>query len=164
MTHSAFTIFDDFIIWVAGTAGPTCEEWASYMALTSTLIGKLGKSGTPLRRIIFTDGGAPGTLQREQLFAIREGIDVLSSVVTDSRVPRALLTVFEWFNFDMTTYPPHRIVEALHHVRISEARFGSVWQAVRELERRIPGGVRAVRQADPIMQAVTAIDAPDRAP
>jgi hypothetical protein len=90
-------------------SSPTDSEWADWMRIVYAI------PVAELRILVFTDGGAPTTLQRGQFTDHLAGRAVPISVVSSSRLARGVATAISWFNPQIKVYPPAEIQQAFAH-------------------------------------------------
>jgi hypothetical protein len=115
-------------------SAPSDEEWADWMAIVHRI-----PLGT-LRILVFTDGGAPTTLQRGRFTDYLAGQAVHISVVSSSRLVRSVATAISWFNPEIRVFPPVEIDQAFAHVGLTGAGPDKLLASLVVAARGIEGG------------------------
>jgi hypothetical protein len=148
VAKSAWAILDNLSIWMTNVETPPQAEWDAYLqAVTPMYTDERDKHGL-IRRLIFTDGGAPDVVQRDQLFNLMKGSENLSSLVNISPEMVGVSTVFSWFKIDMARFHPSQVVQALEHIRVPVSEMEKVWAVVTNLESQVEGGVMTIKLAE----------------
>jgi hypothetical protein len=122
-------------------ASPTNEQWEHYLLVAKKMIDQIGFSA--LRGIVFSDGGAPTSSQRERLNIFLEGRSARTAIVSGSQIVRGVVTALGWFNPQIKTFSPSRVREALAHIGFAESSVPSLCDQIRPMA----GSVEAVRRA-----------------
>lgn len=130
-------------IWLHTTVNPPIEGWAEGVGRVAELKRQLGGDVSKMLILALSDGGAPNTAQRGELF-----IDVLEgkskaaaiSCQLSHRWLRSIATAITWLSPNFRAFPPEQFDLALAHIGLQEyreqilARLLELQKSVRPLE------------------------------
>ena len=144
MKTMAFAVVGNLIVTLHGTQSPSTEEWDEYVKALRK-ISVTEADPTRLRNIVFTDGGAPNSVQRKAVNDIVSSKSVRSAIVSSSPLVRSVVTAFSWFNSSIKVYQPDEVEEAFQHLRLSAYEIEITRRRLTELRAQIE--LRSVRAA-----------------
>lgn len=139
MKTMAHAIVGTLIITVHTAKSPSQDEWGEYIRALETLTREL-KDHTHLRNIVFTDGGAPDSVQRKAVNSIVASRSVTSAIVSRSQMVRTVVTAFSWFNEKVKAFSPDTIEEAYQHLKLSAYEIEVINNRVKQLRAQIDRG------------------------
>jgi hypothetical protein len=113
-------------------APPTNEEWVATLDQYRKL-ADIAKA----RILVFTEGGAPNTLQRDQLNKLFQGRHPKTAVVTGSRMVRGVVTAVSWFNPQTRAFAPNDLEGALAHLNVEPSERSQVLALAAEVQAEI---------------------------
>jgi hypothetical protein len=91
MGNMASSTWQSVMVAVHNNQAPSTEEWDRYLELLREHVAAVGGDVRRVRGLTFTDGGAPNSVQRNQLRQILEGQTIVGSVVSDSAIVRTVV-------------------------------------------------------------------------
>jgi hypothetical protein len=125
------------VLMVAHNAEPpTDEEWKDFLRA----LDRHGIEGA--RLLVWTDGAAPNSAQRQALNDQLGGRTIPIAVLSTSTFVRGVATAISWFNPGVKVFPPDKVNDAIRHlgiegplaVKMAEA-FAQLRAELRPLER-----------------------------
>jgi hypothetical protein len=128
MRNLAVKVIDRLFLVAYGTASPSEEEWANYLAM----VERHGIERT--LQIVVTDGGEPTPSQRRRLSDLLGGRFVPVAVVSPSAVVRGTVTALSWFNRKIKAFPPSELREAIAYLEIPTSRIDLIEKELRKLQ------------------------------
>jgi hypothetical protein len=126
-------------IWLHTTQDPPMTEWSAAMKHVVEVKQALGGDVSNFKTLAISDGGAPNTVQRGELFAqILEGKSKAAVVtnVLSNRLKRGIATAIFWLNPNFRAYSPDQFDQALAHLDLTPHR-AQLMVAVNELQKRV---------------------------
>jgi hypothetical protein len=123
--------YDDLIIAVHTSDSPNEPEWDNYLSVVKR------SDPAKTRTIVFTDGGAPNSAQREALNKILNGVSSPGAIVSANRLVRGVVTTLSWFNPKIKAFSPERTEEAFSYLGLKSADVPRVWIIVRNLREKL---------------------------
>ena len=136
MKTMAFAVVGNLIVTLHGSRSPVAEEWDEYVKALKK-ISFSESDPTRLRNIVFTDGGAPNSVQRKAVNDIVSSKSVRSAIVSSSPLVRSVVTAFSWFNSSIKVYPPDDVDGAFQHLNLSTYEIELVRRRIAELRTQI---------------------------
>jgi hypothetical protein len=112
-------------LWLHNADNPTDAEWAAALERVATLKRTVGGDLSNIRGVVLSDGGAPNTLQRGDLFVkLLEGKSraAATSLALSNPLMRGIGTAISWLNPSFKVYPPDRFDLALEYLNLAEYR------------------------------------------
>jgi hypothetical protein len=112
-------------IWLHTAEDPSPALWTAGVQRVAELKRTLGGDVSKILTMAISDGGAPNTLQRGQLFTdVLEGKARVAGVSSQlsNRLVRGITTAIFWLNPSFRAYPPTEFDKALSHLDISAYR------------------------------------------
>lgn len=109
------------LTWLQTTVDTTGEAWAASTKRVAEKKREVKGDISKLRVLAVTDGGAPGTMQRRELFTeLLEGqvIGVGITTVLNNPIKRGIVTAILWLNPKFNAYNPDRYREAFAHIHV----------------------------------------------
>lgn len=108
---------------------PTAAEWAE-------CVNVLGKDPKPKKVYIRSRGGAPDSVQRSQVVALFEGVELPRfAVVTDSAVVRGTVTLLRWFwKKNIAAFAPADRDAIRAHLELPDEALGAIEAQVAAME------------------------------
>jgi hypothetical protein len=93
------------------------QQWVDFVSQGGTASAEL------MRVLVFSAGGSPTPKQRRLIHELMPlaGGSVMTAVVIDSRVGRAVVTAMSLFNRGVRAFRPDRVAEAFDHLGIAAA-------------------------------------------
>lgn len=136
MKNLAFKIIGNLSIAVHNNRTPTDTEVHEYcVALAKHDVRQL-------RALIFTDGGAPNSTQRNEVNSVLKGREHPTAVVSDDRMVRGIVTAFSWFNSKIRAFSPANINEALDYLGVPPAEHDRVIAEAKKLRAVLDESLR----------------------
>jgi hypothetical protein len=112
------------LLWLHTSHDPTPSEWTDALVEVDALKQRLGNGISGVRSLAITDGGAPNSIQRQQLYIESLASKTISSAavstVLRNPVKRSIVTAIFWLNPNFKVFPPDRFVLALEHLGLGE--------------------------------------------
>jgi hypothetical protein len=112
------------LLWLHTSHDPSPNEWADALVEVDALKQRLGTGISGVRSLAITDGGAPNSVQRQQLYIESLASKTISSAavstVLRNPVKRSIVTAILWLNPNFRVFPPDRFVLALEHLGLGE--------------------------------------------
>jgi hypothetical protein len=112
------------LLWLHTAQDPSANEWADALVSVDALKQRLGNGISGVRSLAITDGGAPNSVQRQQLYIESLASKTISSAavstVLRNPVKRSIVTAILWLNPNFRVFPPDRFVLALEHLGLGE--------------------------------------------
>jgi hypothetical protein len=138
----AFVTCDKFhvMLWMHTGTNPSDAEWASALARVIELKQKVGGDLDKVRGIVVSDGGAPTTVQRGEMFTkLLEGKAKVAAVTQALSNPliRGVATAISWLNPNARVYPPDRFNSALEHLDLDTHR-DFLLEEFQKLQKQMP--------------------------
>ncbi len=106
----------DLVVVAHNTEAPNDAAWEEFLSFFREA-SDVGKT----RVLVFTDGGAPNTLQRASLNSALGGKQPRIAVVSASRLVRGVATAISWFNPNIDIFTPDHVEKALDHLNVPAA-------------------------------------------
>jgi hypothetical protein len=131
MKNMTFAAEGESMIVLHTATPPSDDEWAAWISALRKLPRRR------LKLLIFTDGGAPNTLQRGTF--LDHLADAQPPIAFVSNVPavRGVVTALSWFNRNVKLFSPAQLREAFAHLNLTEeqgrALFSTAQRATAEL-------------------------------
>lgn len=131
--------FGEIIVTAHNSRELSNEEWeANYLRYVRDMKsrGKLNEGAN----LVFADGKGPNSVQRaagNAIFGKDKEYTFRVSVITASLMVRGAVTAISWFNPLIRAFSPNDWMRAYHHVRVTEAHYGMIRQAVEVLDRKV---------------------------
>jgi hypothetical protein len=126
---------------------PSKAEWSEWMRLVRTI---------PLEQLhilVFTDGGAPNTVQRGEFTDHLAGRAAPIAVVSSTLVVRSIVTAISWFNPQIKVFAPADASSAMQFVNIAPPQQADFLRGVADAAAALEGGVpRALKQGAAAVQ------------
>ncbi|EYF07824.1 hypothetical protein [Chondromyces apiculatus] len=138
------TLVGNIILVLHTDALPREEEWAKYIRLLSSI-----SEYSNARSLVFTDGGAPSTKQRQQVNAILAGRPGRAVAISHNPLIRGAITALNMFNPLVRSYPPDKLADAYAHLKLTTDEIAAIHQALKGLYAEL--GVR-LKCAPPELQ------------
>jgi hypothetical protein len=110
-------------IWLHTTVNPTPASWAATIAPVAELKRQLGGDVSKILTMAISDGGAPNTVQRGQLFTeVLEGQTKGAAISSQlsNRLLRGIATAISWLSPNFRAFPPEQFDAALAHLGLQE--------------------------------------------
>jgi hypothetical protein len=136
MKNMAVAVMDRLFIVAYGAAGPTDEEWSSYLGL----VERHGVDRT--LQIILTQGGAPTSAQRRQLAALLDGRAVPVAVLSSSAGVRVSVAALSLFNSRIKAFSPSALSDALDFLEVPASRADLLAGTLQRLRAELDQEVR----------------------
>jgi hypothetical protein len=131
----------DLAICIHNNNAPLPEEWALFMKSVSHV------HPARLRMVVFTDGGAPTTLQRGEYTDYLKGNQAPMAIVSGNIAARGVGTALSWFNRQLKVFLPKKLGAALTHARVPESEHATLLEQIRTLSTSLIGPIRCVDTA-----------------
>lgn len=145
MKDMACELVGDIVLCMHNAKAPDDASWQVYIDACIASAELHGGDFSRSRQLIYTDGGGPNAPQRkavveavEQLKGAKEG---RIAVVSSSTLVRGIVTVFNWFNFQVKAFSPGEIDAALQFLRVTPDEAGRLWAAAERMSKAINGGM-----------------------
>lgn len=129
------------------SALPTDQQWDDYIMVGQGMTDEIGF--TNLRGIVFTDGGAPTSAQRERANKFLQGRSARTAIVTSSPIVRGIVRALGWFNPEIRTFAPSRVRDALVHIDFAASEIPKLCDQLRPLASCVEAVHRALEDLDP---------------
>lgn len=146
MANLASAVWQDasiaLLLGVHGEQAPSDQEWDQYCSWIPGLLGH--PNGVSL---VFTDGGAPSTAQRERLRKHLGTASRWTAVVTDKILVRGVVTAIRWFNPKVCAFAPWELAEALKFIGVNGAQVPSLSEAIQALDKQLEPRSRVLAEA-----------------
>ena len=110
---------------------PSDAEWEAYFAQASKQDPKL------LKNLVFTDGGAPSSVQRKQVNDWLAGQPTRACVITASALARGAVKALSWFNPQLTAMAPQQLDAAFQYLGVREDEKARVRTEIKLLRVRL---------------------------
>ncbi|MFZ5446268.1 MAG: hypothetical protein ACOZQL_40145 [Myxococcota bacterium] len=137
MRNMAVRSLDDVMIVTLNTHNPTDAEWEEAVSLGKTLLAKAGEVART-GAIVFTEGGAPNSKQRQKLRELYGATPPPMALVTDSVIARGTIAVFSIFwPSTNAVFSPADWGKALRHAGLKPERDGEVVALLRAMEAEV---------------------------
>ena len=130
-------------VWLHTREDPSQTEWTDTCQLVAELVQSKGGDLGSYRGFVVTDGGAPDTMQRKQLFSDvhrghRHKVAVVTTILRTSLVKRGIATAVHWLNPETRFFEPRDIERALAHIDVSPDHVGALWKALSSMQTAFP--------------------------
>jgi hypothetical protein len=125
-----FERHDRWMILVHGTIPPVREEWAQYVDALHE-VERSGGEGL----LVLTDGVGPDATQRKMVSDVK----MRTSVTTQSRVARGMVTALGWMGVAIRAFAPNEIDDALAYLGIPEPSRTPVTRRLVEMRLELAG-------------------------
>ena len=113
----AYSLFKRSLFLVLHTKdNPTDEEWDQYLSFVQKNVGSIESS------MILTAGGGPNAMQRGLMNDLIDanGLKLVVSVVTLSRLVRGIVTALSWFNPNIKAFSTIQIPAAMDYLKVAK--------------------------------------------
>lgn len=110
MPNMVHEVVGDLFVVIHRAGPPSDAEWDAYIAPWREHDMAL------MRTLVFTDGGAPNTLQRKKANEILAGRQSLTAVISSSPLVRGIVTSLSWFNAKIKAFAPEHADEGFRHL------------------------------------------------
>jgi hypothetical protein len=112
----------DIFVFLHNKEAPEREPWTRTMEQFEAYAIKHERDISRLCVLVFSDGGGPDAVQRDQLkqFYKKYGAGVRSSIISDSTLVRGVVTALSWLNPVMKAFSPKDLRAALNHIGLGE--------------------------------------------
>jgi hypothetical protein len=127
-------------IWLHTAADPPGPQWTAGVERVAELKKKLGGDVSKILTFAMSDGGAPSTVQRGQLFTdVLDGKGKVAGISSQlsNRLVRGITTAIFWLNPNFRAYPPEQLDLALEHLGLLEHR-AKLLTAFQDLQKGLP--------------------------
>lgn len=128
------------LLWLHTSHDPPPNEWADALVEIDALRQRLGNEISRVRSLAITDGGAPNSAQRQQLYIESLASKTISSAavstVLRNPVKRSIVTAILWLNPNFKAFPPDQFALALEHLGLGEHANGLLAE-LRVLQQRV---------------------------
>ena len=124
-------------VWLHTEQDPPAAPWAEALARIADLKARLGGDVSNIRMMVVTDGGAPNSSQRSELFAQLLDGKAKTTVVTtvlSNRLKRGIATAIFWLNPNFRAFGPEQFTQALTYLDLV-AHEGTVISALQQLQK-----------------------------
>ncbi len=129
----------DLCLWLHTTVDPTDSEWQAACDECRQLLEQRKGDASAIRSFVISDGGAPSSVQRVQLFReVFKGelpIAVLTNSLTNP-IKRGIATALSWINPKIRVLPPSEVNAALVHIDLKPS-FAELYTEYAELQKRV---------------------------
>ena len=132
---------------VGGSTAWSEQDWSAYAHALNEQLRPFRVSGAVFITLVFADEYGPNARQRSQIAELMRGVTSKTAVLTNSTLPRYLVTAFGWLGFPMRAYSPSAFVEAAHYLELSRERQELALGAARTLGASV-GGSHAAALAE----------------
>lgn len=147
MKTMGYDVIGELLITVHTTAPPIEAEWKPYVAALAELVQNT-KDHSKIRNIVFTDGGAPDSLQRKVVNDIAASRPpVPTAVVSGSTMVRSVVTALAWFNPKIKAFSPRQIDEAYRYLGFSPSQVEVFRPRLEKLQAQIGTKVTAIAES-----------------
>jgi hypothetical protein len=126
-------------VWLHTEQDPPAVGWAEALGRVAELKKKMGGEVASMRMLVITDGGAPNTTQRSELFAqLLEGKTKTAVVTTvlSNRLKRGIATAIFWLNPGFRAFGPDQFSQALTHLDL-DGHGPALLSALTQLQRSV---------------------------
>jgi hypothetical protein len=126
---------------------PSDEEW------DAALVGMREWAQGPGRpcTLVFTDGGAPNTAQRQRLQKALNGKDLLIAVLSGALIPRFVNASIALFNKSIRSFTPDEFPQARQHLMLTEQELKQLRETFSQVQAEM--GSRKVAALERAMKA-----------
>lgn len=107
----------------------TALEWERYLAFLGTV------SRDAMRFMVYVDGAAPSPAHLQRLAGLVRGHQVTAALVSPSLALRFAVSAFTLVTRSIRYFTPEQLLDALAHIRCSEAESRLVQEALQRLQR-----------------------------
>jgi hypothetical protein len=139
MKTLSFKLHGNHMLLVHTKLPPSKEEWAAYMAEATIMDQSVNGDLTNAGILVFTDGGAPNTVQRTEINTWLHGRRIRTGVICASAFIRGVVTALNWLNKDIKAFAPHEWKEAMAHVGLADVEHTGVRADVTRLAADVGG-------------------------
>lgn len=147
MRTMAYDVVGDLIITVHTESAPSDAEWKGYVEALREVV-RTTADYARLRNIVFSDGGAPNSLQRKVVNDIIAGRDPIPvALVSGSALARGVVTALAWFNPKIKAFPPQEADEAYRHLGFSRAQIDTFRIRLDKLQTQIGTKIHSIAEA-----------------
>jgi hypothetical protein len=133
----------DIAVWLHTVNDPPQAEWHEACRVQGDYV--LSKHGdlSAYRVFVVSDGAAPNTPQRKELFKdVLRGYHVKTAVITTilrtSPAKRGIATALRWFNSNFRVFEPQDIALAIDHIDVGSSGFDPIWKALALMQTNLP--------------------------
>lgn len=145
MKDMACELVGDIVLCLHNAKAPDDGSWQVYVDACVASAGLHEGDFARTRQLVWTDGGGPNAPQRraaveavENLKGAKEG---RIAVVSSSTLVRGIVTVFNWFNFQVKAFSPGEIDMALSFLRVTPDEAARLWAAAERMAKLVNGGM-----------------------
>lgn len=149
---SVFAAHGDHVIWIGRSDAPSADEWTSFVALVKETGDRLKPSGRPVAIMVLTDGCAPTSPQRSQLFDSTQGIEIVAAVISTNLMMRGIVTVLSWFQVQSRFFLPRDVHAGFDFLHVPKKARQEMWKRVQQSQAEIPNGnIKAIVDTTPFV-------------
>jgi hypothetical protein len=144
MKNMAFKRVGTVLVAIHNGDRPDDAVWAAYIDAVLALGKVVGGDLSRAKHIVFTDGGAPNSAQRDAADAASRAFNGKAlpvAIVSASPIVRGIVGIFRWLGFSrMRSFSPNEADEAFRYLGIPPGEAGDIWVAAKLLQSEIRGG------------------------
>ena len=152
LANFVFEAIGDVLVVVQNAETPWPHEWEAYMEACRQLDVRLGGNFLQASALIFTDGGAPNSQQRNQIARLLNGRTCDCGVVTDIFKVRGQLAVLSLFNPMLKVFTSKEWRKAATFAHLSEGQHLEYLDIALKLAPAV-GGVQVLNSINAAMGA-----------
>lgn len=126
------------LLWLHTDKDPTADEWSAALEDVSAVKARVGDLDR-LRGMAISDGGAPNSIQRQELFVGLLESRMKSTAVSDvlqNPIKRGILTAINWLNPNFRAFPTAQLDRALAHLDLQD-HVPTLLAALRDLKGQV---------------------------
>lgn len=130
----------DVTVWLHTAEDPDQALWTEATKRVAELKQKRRGDVSKIRTLAVSDGGAPNSVQRGQLYSDVLGGNTLSAVVTtvlSNRFKRGIATAISWLNPSFRAFQPEEFEHALEHLGL-KGHVSTLLAELRRLQKQLP--------------------------
>jgi len=128
----------DLLLTLHGASAPSTTEWDAHLVLLGELARANGGSLAAVRSLVFSDGGMPGSAQRQsstRIIDTARGREMPIAMVSSSSVVRGVVTAAHWFGLNMRAFTPAELHDALRYLAVAPERHADLRRDLADLAR-----------------------------